>query len=77
MGLKRFVNITPTELKNKGVVSLADKPNMTASYGTGGLTPTALKLWFDQIGKFIAEKINIIQDVLSGNDAASYEFVGA
>lgn len=72
MGLKRFVNITPTELKNKGVVSLADKPNMAASYGTGGLTPTALKLWFDQIGKFIAEKINIIQDVLSGNDAASY-----
>lgn len=72
MGLKRFVNITPTELKNKGVVSLADKPNVASNYGTGGLTPTALKLWFDQIGKFIAEKVNAIQDVLSGGDAASY-----
>lgn len=72
MGLKRLVNITPTELKNKGVVSLADKPNVASNYGTGGLTPTALKLWFDQIGKFIAEKVNAIQDVLSGGDAASY-----
>ena len=72
MSLKRFVNITPAELKQKGVVALADKPNVESPYGAGGMSSTALKLWFDQIGKFIAEKINIIQDALSGDDAASY-----
>lgn len=70
--LKKFTNITPAELKAKGVVSLADKPNIAASYGVGGLSPTSLKLWFDQIGKFIAEKINVIQDALSGESAAEY-----
>ena len=72
MALKRFVNITPAELKQKGVVALADKPNVVSPYGAGGMSSTALKLWFDQIGKFIAEKINIIQDALSGDEAASY-----
>ena len=38
MSLKKLVNITPAELKAKGVVSLADRPNVTASYGTGGLS---------------------------------------
>lgn len=72
MSLKKLVNITPAELKAKGVAALADRPNLTASYGVGGLSPTNLKLWFDQIGKFIAEKINLIQDVLSSDEAASY-----
>ena len=53
MSLKRFVNITPAELKQKGVVALADKPNVVSPYGAGGMSSTALKLWFDQIGKFI------------------------
>ena len=72
MSLKKLVNITPAELKAKGVVSLADRPNVTASYGTGGLSPTQLKLWFDQLATFLAEKLNMIQDTLSGEDAASY-----
>lgn len=72
MALKKFVNITPAELKAKGVVALADKPNITSSYGVGGLSPTALKLWFDQLSKFLAGKINVIQDALSGEDAGSY-----
>lgn len=72
MGLKKLTNITPAELKAKGVVSLADKPNIAASYGVGGLSPTSLKLWFDQIGTFVAEKINVIQDILSGESAAQY-----
>ncbi len=72
MSLKKLVNITPAELKRKGVSALADKPNLPAAYGVGGLSPTNLKLWFDQIGKFIAEKVNLIQDALSGDDAASY-----
>lgn len=72
MALKRFTNITSAELSSKGVVALADKPNLSSSYGVGGLSPTDLKLWFDQLAKFIAEKINIIQDALSSDDAAGY-----
>ena len=49
MALKKFTNITAAELKAKGVVSLADKPNISSSYGVGGLSPTNLKLWFDKI----------------------------
>lgn len=72
MSLKKLSNITPAELKAKGVVSLADKPNAAASYGVGGLSPTALKLWFDQLSKLLADKINAIQDTLSGDQAAEY-----
>lgn len=72
MSLKKLSNITPAELKSKGVVSLADKPNAVASYGVGGLSPTALKLWFDQLSKLLADKINAIQDALSGDQAAEY-----
>ena len=72
MSLKKLSNITPAELKSKGVVSLADKPNAAASYGVGGLSPTALKLWFDQLSKLLADKINAIQDALSGDQAAEY-----
>ena len=65
MSLKKLSNITPAELKSKGVVSLADKPNTAASYGVGGLSPTALKLWFDQLSK-----LNFIlrQQLLSSSD---------
>lgn len=72
MSLKKLSNITPAELKTKGVVSLADKPNVAASYGIGGLSPTALKLWFDQLSKLLADKINAIQNALSGDNAAEY-----
>ncbi len=72
MSLKKLSNITPAELKSKGVVSLADKPNTAASYGVGGLSPTALKLWFDQLSKLLADKLNAIQDALSGEQAAQY-----
>lgn len=72
MSLKKFTNITPAELKSKGVVSLADKPNTAASYGVGGLSPTALKLWFDQLSKLLADKINGIQNTLSSDNAAEY-----
>ena len=72
MSVKKLSNITPAELKSKGVVSLADKPNTAASYGVGGLSPTALKLWFGQLSKLLADKINAIQDALSGHQAAQY-----
>lgn len=72
MSLKKFTKIMPSELKSKGVVSLADKPNTSASYGVGGLSPTNLKLWFDQLSTLLAEKINAIYDALSGESAAEY-----
>ena len=72
MSLKKFTSIMPSELKSKGVVSLADKPNASASYGVGGLSPTSLKLWFDQLSTLLAEKINAIYDALSGESAAEY-----
>lgn len=72
MSLNKFTNITPTEIKSKGVVALANEPNKTAPYGVGGLNPTNLKLWFDKLGTFIAEKINIIQSTLKSDDAASF-----
>lgn len=56
MSLKKFTSILPSELKSKGVVSLADKPNTASSYGVGGLSPTNLKLWFDQLSTLLAER---------------------
>ena len=72
MSLKKFTSIMPSELKSKGVVSLADKPNTASSYGVGGLSPTNLKLWFDQLSTLLAEKINAIYAALSGESAAEY-----
>lgn len=72
MGLKKFANITPAELKSKGVVSLANKPNASASYGVGGLSPTQLKLWFDKLATYLADKINAIQDTLSCENAGEF-----
>jgi len=65
MAKKQFVNISNAELAAKGVVALADKPNVAASYGVGGLSPTQLKLWFDKLGRLMADKINTIQTALS------------
>lgn len=62
---KKFVNITPVELQAKGVVALADRPNVASNYGVGGLSPANLKLWFDKLARFLADKINLIQDGLS------------
>lgn len=72
MALKQFTNITSAEIASKGVSALADKPNLSSSYGVGGLSPTELKLHFDQLAKFLAEKINVIQDALCSDDAAQY-----
>ena len=53
---KTFVNITPVELQAKGVVALADRPNVASNYGVGGLSPANLKLWFDKLARFLADK---------------------
>lgn len=70
--MKKLTNITASQIAQKGVQALADRPNATQQYGTGGLSATQLKLWFDKLASFLADKINAIHEVLSGEDAAEY-----
>lgn len=70
--MKQLVKITKSQITEKGVQSLADRPNASAQYGVGGLSPQQLKLWFDKLATFLAEKINEVYDALSAEDAADY-----
>lgn len=70
--MKRFNNITQKQLAEKGVRALSDRPNASAQYGVSGLSPAMLKLWFDNLAIFLAEKINIVQDSLAGKEATEY-----
>ncbi|MCD8309490.1 MAG: hypothetical protein LUD19_06520 [Clostridia bacterium] len=63
----KLTNITKAEIKAKGVVSLADRPNSQNSYGVSGLTAANLKLWFDKLATYLADKINEINDALNNN----------
>ena len=69
---KKLSNITTKQITDKGVQALANRPNASAQYGVSGLSPTQLKLWFDRLATFLAEKINEIHDAISSNDAAAY-----
>lgn len=69
---KKLTNITPKQIQTQGVQALADRPNVSAQYGMGGLSPQQLKLWFDKLPAFLAGKFNEIHDVLSSEDAGSY-----
>lgn len=70
--MKKLLKITEKQISERGVQALADRPNVVQQYGQSGLTATQLKLWFDKLATFLAEKINAIQEVLCGSDAASY-----
>ena len=70
--LNKFSNITEQDIKKHGVQALADRPNASGQYGTGGLSAQQLKEWFDQLAAIIAGKLNEIQNVLGGKSAASY-----
>lgn len=70
--MKHLVKITKSQIAEKGVQSLADRPNASAQYGVGGLSPHQLKLWFDKLASFLAEKINEVYDTISADDAADY-----
>ena len=70
--MQKLVNISKNQISSKGVQSLADRPNANAQYGVGGLSSTQLKLWFDKLASFLAEKINELQSVLASNEAADY-----
>ena len=70
--MKKFTNITPKQLSEKGVRALSDRPNASAQYGVGGLSTAQLKLWFDKLSIFLADKINEVHDTLSSKEAAEY-----
>lgn len=69
---KKLSNITPAQISGKGVQALADRPNTSQQYGASGLSPAQLKLRFDKLATFIADKINELQNTLSADDAAAY-----
>jgi hypothetical protein len=68
----KFSNITDTQLKQKGVQALADRPNAAQQYGQSALSPTQLKKWFDNLAILLAEKINEIQSAIQSEDATKY-----
>lgn len=72
MSVLKLNNITKAQISAKGVQSLADRPNSNSQYGVGGLSSNQLKLWFDNLASFLAEKINALQDVLGAEEAAQY-----
>ena len=69
---KTLQKITSTQITKNGVQALATRPNNSAQYGQGGLSPLELKLWFDKLATFLAGKINEIQDAICGEEAESY-----
>ncbi len=70
--MKELSKITQAQISSKGVQALADRPNQNSQYGASGLSATNLKLWFDKLATFLADKINELQGVLSAEDAAEY-----
>lgn len=63
-------DVTENELKAKGVVSLATRPNAPSRYGEGGLTAEALKAKFDSLARALADRINNIHNYLRADDLA-------
>lgn len=70
--MQKLVNISKNQISSKGVQSLADRPNANAQYGVGSLSSMQLKLWFDKLASFLAEKINELQNALASDNAADY-----
>ena len=69
---KKLSNITPAQIAAKGVQALPNRPNTASRYSEAGLSATQLKLWFDNLATFLADKINEVQNVIAGEDAAKY-----
>jgi hypothetical protein len=69
---KKLSNITAKHISDKGVQALANRPNAAWQYGVGGLSPTQLKLWFDKLATFLADKVNEIQDLLASGQSPEY-----
>lgn len=69
---KKFPSVSEAEKQGKGVGALADRPNLAATYGKGGLTAAELKNWFDGLASLIIEKYNGLGDDMQSGDATAY-----
>ena len=72
MALKRFTQISDDQIRNASIASLADKPNTSSNYGTGGLSAAELKARFDAFPKLVQEKIAEIVSTLASTEAGQY-----
>lgn len=70
--LKKFVDISDTNIKKLGVQALSDRPNVSGKYGTSGLSSAELKAWFDRLADFIAKKINTMHATFASEEVAQY-----
>lgn len=52
--------ITESEMREAGVVSLSNRPSSPYAYGGDGLSPTALKERFDRLPRLVAERLNLL-----------------
>lgn len=69
---EKINTITAAEFNAKGISSLADRPNQTSTYGTGGLTAQELKARFDALSITLKDKLNEIINVLASPQATKY-----
>ena len=68
----KFEDISSSEIGQKGVQALSDRPNMTQRYGIGGLSADQLKRRFDNLPDLLSKRINTIHEKLSSKYAAEY-----
>lgn len=70
--LKKINQVTPEEIKAKGVSALATHPNRVSQYGKSGLSAAELKAHFDALGVLVAGRLNELSRALSSSDATEY-----
>lgn len=63
-------DVEENELRARGVMSLATRPNAPSRYGEGGLTAEDLKEKFDGLARALAGRINTIHKYLRADDLA-------
>lgn len=69
---KKFPSVSEAEKQGKGVGALADRPNLAATYGQGGLTAAELKKWFDGLASLIIDKYNLLGAEMQSGAATEY-----
>ncbi|MBE6555226.1 MAG: hypothetical protein E7663_03180 [Ruminococcaceae bacterium] len=55
----------------RSVESLSNHPGAASRYGTGGLSPTALKRQYDALARLCIDKINELIDAIKGENGQS------
>lgn len=70
--MKKFDQITEAQIKSRGVQALADRPNQTGQYGVAGLTAAQVKLHFDKLAMYLADKLNALFAALDEKSFPEY-----